>query len=252
MATAHGVLYKPGVTRLDECLEEMMKVTTGILSAALVASAITLAAPVSRADVDISFGARTTIGDDSSLYFDISSRYFNQDQRFVRDWGQRFRNPDDLAVFMYIVQRANESPHRVYQLRRAGMSWYDVGVRCGIPFNAWYVTVNGTPRGRYSRPYGYYNQHRRNPTYVRRLSDREIRDLVAVRMAHEYYGVSPETAMDWRRNGSNVQIIMTREYRNRHHGDHDRDRYDRDHDDRNRDRDDYRNNRDDGGNDNRR
>ena len=231
-----------------------MKVTTGILSAALVASAMTLAAPASRADVDISFGARAPIGDDSSLYFDISSRYFNQDQRYVRDWSQRFRNPDDLAVFMYIVQRSNDSPHRVYQLRRAGMSWYDVGVRCGIPFNAWYVTVNGVPRGRYSRPYGYYNQHRSNPTYVRRLSDREIRDLVAVRMAHEYYGVSPETAMDWRRNGSNVQIIMTREYRNRHHGDHDGDRYDRNRDrnrdDHDRDHDGYPNNNrdDDGGN----
>jgi hypothetical protein len=223
-----------------------MKAINGILSAALVASAMTLAAPLSRADVDVSFGARAPIGDDGALFFNISSRYFNQDERFVDDWGRRFRNPDDLAVFMYIVQRSNDSPGRVYQLRRAGMSWYDVGVRCGIPFNAWYVTVNQTPRGRYSRPYGFYNQHQRNPTYVRRLSDREIRDLVAVRMAHEYYGVPPETAMDWRRNGSNVQIIMTREYRNRHRGDHDGDRYDRND---NRDRNDHRNNRnDDGGN----
>ena len=35
-------------------------------------------------------------------------------------------------------------------------------------------------------------------------------------MAHEYYGVAPEVAMDWRRGGTNVQEIMTREYHTRH------------------------------------
>jgi hypothetical protein len=35
-------------------------------------------------------------------------------------------------------------------------------------------------------------------------------------MAHEYYQVSPEVAMNWRRGGDNVRTIMTREYRGRH------------------------------------
>jgi hypothetical protein len=58
-----------------------------------------------------------------------------------------------------------------------------------------------------------------------RFSDREARDLVAVRMAHEYYGVTPAVAMNWRSRGANVRTIMTREYRTRHRedgrGDHD-------------------------------
>jgi hypothetical protein len=45
-------------------------------------------------------------------------------------------------------------------------------------------------------------------------------------MAHEYYGVAPEVAMEWRRDGTNVRAIMTREYHAREHddrrgGDHD-------------------------------
>ena len=64
-----------------------------------------------------------------------------------------------------------------------------------------------------------------------RLSDRQVRDLVAVRMAHEYYGVAPEVAMDWRRGGSDVALIMTREYHTRHHDQHNdkhHDKHDRD------------------------
>jgi hypothetical protein len=52
-----------------------------------------------------------------------------------------------------------------------------------------------------------------------KFSDREARDLVAVRMAHEYYGVTPEVAMNWRSNGANVKTIMTREYHTRHQDD---------------------------------
>jgi len=70
------------------------------------------------------------------------------------------------------------------------------------------------------------------------LNDQEIRDLVAVRMAHEYYGVTPEIAMDWRRGGADVRTIMTREYRTRHRddGQGEYDPQDRRHDNRNDDR----------------
>ena len=74
-----------------------------------------------------------------------------------------------------------------------------------------------------------------------RLNDRQVRDLVSVRMAHEYYGVSPEVAMNWRRGGCDVRTMMTREYRTRHHEDarhdHDDDRGDRRHHDRDDDHD---------------
>jgi hypothetical protein len=208
-----------------------MKRFNWLLCAASIALAAGIAAPVSRAQVDLRVAAGTP-GPEGNLFFSISSQYFHRDPQSVVTWSRRFRNPDDLAVFFYIVQRSWSSPQQVYELRRHGMPWYEVGRRCGVPFNAWYVTYNGRPTGRYSRPYGYYDRYRQNPQFAARLSDREIRDLVAVRMAHEYYGVAPETAMDWRRNGSNVQVIMTREYE--HHHRHDRDSEYSRYDDRNR------------------
>jgi hypothetical protein len=98
------------------------------------------------------------------------------------------------------------------------MSWFDVGVRVGVPVDAWYVPVTVEPGPPYGKAYGYWRKHKKDPHYAVRLSDRQCRDLVAVRMAHDYYGVSPQVAMDWRRNGTKVNVIMTREYRARHHG----------------------------------
>jgi hypothetical protein len=188
-----------------------MKRFNWMLGAAFIALSAGIAAPASRAAVDVRIGARVP-GPEGNLFFSISSQYFHRDPQSVSDWSRRFRNPDDLAVFFYIVQRSWSSAEQVYSLRMRGLPWYEVGRQCGVPFNAWYVTYDGRPSGRYSRPYRYYDRYRQDPRYAARLSDREIRDLVAVRMAHEYYGVTPETAMDWRRNGSDVQVIMTREY----------------------------------------
>ena len=145
------------------------------------------------------------------LFFSISSQYFHRDRQNVAtgagDSGILTISPSSS------ISSSGRSPARAgLRASHARMSWYEVGMRCGVPFNAWYVTYNGRPSGRYSRPYGYYDRNRQDPQFAARLSDREIRDLVAVRMAHEYYGVTPQTAMDWRRNGSNVQVIMTREY----------------------------------------
>jgi hypothetical protein len=108
------------------------------------------------------------------------------------------------------------APEVVYSYRRQGLSWYDVGVRSGLPVAVWYVPVARDPGPPYGKAYGYWRKHERNPRYNVRLTDRQARDLVAVRMAHEYYGVAPEVAMDWRRGGTNVQQIMTREYHTRH------------------------------------
>ena len=178
--------------------------------------ATVLATPVSRAGVDISFGMNAPIGDDGNLFFSISSRYFDRQPQVVNDWGRQFPNPDDLAVFLHVCSHSRLAPEVVYSYRRQGLSWYDVGVRSGLPVAVWYVPVARDPGPPYGKAYGYWRKHERNPRYNVRLTDRQARDLVAVRMAHEYYQVSPEVAMNWRRGGDNVRTIMTREYRGRH------------------------------------
>jgi hypothetical protein len=202
------------------------------LCVSLFTFAAVIAAPSSHAGVDISFGMNAPIGDDGNLFFSISSRYFDRQPQVVQDWGRQFPNPDDLAVFLHICSHSRLSPQIVYSYRRQGLPWYDVGVRAGLPVSVWYVPVERDPGPPYGKAYGYWRKHERNPNYNVRLNDRQARDLVAVRMAHEYYGVAPEVAMDWRRGGSNVQTIMTREYHTRHrvpHYRHDDDGDDRDH-----------------------
>jgi hypothetical protein len=194
-----------------------MSRSSRLFGAAFVVSAMALMAPALRAGVDINFGINAPVGNDGNLFFSISSRYFDRQPQVVQDWGHQFPNPDDLAVFLHICSQSRLAPQVVYSYRRQGMSWYDVGVRAGLPVSVWYVPVERDPGPPYGKAYGYWHKHERDPHYNVRLSDRQARDLVAVRMAHEYYGVTPEVAMDWRRNGSNVQDIMTREYHTRHH-----------------------------------
>ncbi len=202
-----------------------MKRISGVLSASFVVLAAGLMAPASHAGVDVSFGMNAPVGDDGNLFFSISSRYFDRQPQMVNEWGRRYTNPDDLAVFLQICSRSHQSPQVVYNYRNQGLSWYEVGLRGGLPVDVWYVPVAVDPGYPYAQPYKHYKKHKRDPHYVVRLTDRQIRDLVAVRMAHEYYGVAPEVAMNWRRGGSDLRVIMTREYHSRHrgrgHDDHD-------------------------------
>jgi hypothetical protein len=193
-----------------------MKRFSWLLGVSFVAMATVIAAPASRAGADISFGLNAPIGNDGNLFFSISSRYFDRDAHSVNDWSRRLPDPDDLAVFLHICSQSHLPPDVVFGYRRQGLSWYDVGVRVHLPLEVWYVPVARDPGPPYGKAYGYRKKHERDPRYAVRLSDRQVRDLVAVRMAHEYYGVPPETAMDWRRGGADVRTIMAREYRTRH------------------------------------
>jgi hypothetical protein len=190
-----------------------------ILGAALFVPALVLAAPAARAGIDVSFGVNAPVGDDGHLFFSISSRYFDRDPHVVDTWAHRFPNPDDLAVFFHICAQSHVAPEVVWSYRHQGLSWFDVGHRCGLPVDHWYVPVAHAPGPPYGKAYGHWDKYQHDSRHQVRLSDRECRDLVAVRMAHEYYGVSPEVAMDWRRNGKDVRTIMTREYHERHHED---------------------------------
>ena len=183
------------------------------------ALAACVAIPSAHAGVDIAFGARVPIGDDGSLFVNISSRYFERDPSVIQSWERRFESPDDTAVFFWIVERSRKSADFVFSLRRQGLGWYEIGHRCGIPADAWYVQIPvEDPGPPYGKAYGHYKKHKQNPTYRVKLSDRQARDLVAVRMCHEYYRVPAQTAMDWRRGGDDVRYILTREYRQRHGG----------------------------------
>ena len=181
----------------------------------LVAAAALTGAPA-RAGLDIDLGATIRFGDDTELYFAISSRYFGQEPRVVQNWAARYGDPDDLAVALYICKRSGRDLDAVFSLRRRGMSWSAVAIKAGLPVDVWFVAVQRDPGPPYGKAYGHWKNHKRNSRHVVVLSDADVRNLVAVRVLHEYYGVSVEMAMEWRASGRNLRALVADQYRTRH------------------------------------
>ncbi len=178
-------------------------------------AALLPAAVPARAGVDIDFGAAVPIGDDGQLFVNVSSRQFGVPVRTVEHVATRLRDPDDVAVALFLSARSGRSPDAVLDLRVSTGSWFDVGVRIGVPYDAWFVPVKVVPSGPpYGNAYGHWKKHGKASTY--RLSDREARDLVAVRVMHEYYGLPADEAMRRRASDGDVRSLVTKEYRGRH------------------------------------
>jgi hypothetical protein len=182
---------------------------------AVVCALLAAAAPA-NAGLDIDLSGSVSIGDNTDLFFGISSRYFDRDRAVVRQWGGRYHDPDDLAVALFLSRHSGKSLDAIFTLRRGGTSWWDISVRYGVRPDVWFVPVRHDPGPPYGKAYGYWKKHRRDRRQAIVLSDLDARNLVAVRMVHEYYGVSVETAMQWRSSGSDLRVLMTNEYHKRH------------------------------------
>jgi hypothetical protein len=169
----------------------------------------------SHAGFDIDLGASVQLGNDTELYFAISSRYFDQDRTVVERWGTRYTDPDHLAVALFISRHSGASLGTIFDLRRKGHSWWDISVRLGVPVDVWFVPVRRDPGPPYGKAYGHWKKHHKNPSAVR-LTDADVGNLVAVRMLHEYYSVSVEVAMEWRSSGRPLSALMSDEYEKRH------------------------------------
>ncbi|MHB8077624.1 MAG: hypothetical protein ACYDIE_00030 [Candidatus Krumholzibacteriia bacterium] len=171
-----------------------------------------------RAGVDIDLRANVPIGDDSQLFFGISSQYFDRDRPEVERWGAECRDPDDLAVMLFLARRSGRPPAELLAWRHDGLTWWQIGLRLNVPIDTWFVDVSYNPGPPYGRAYGYWRHWHRDHRRTFVLTDREARDLVAVRMLHEYYRVDAPTAMKWRASGRDLRTLANREYRQRHDG----------------------------------
>lgn len=184
------------------------------LSTALVALIAIAAAGPAMAGFDVDFGAAVQLNDRTDLFFRISSRYFDQDRSTITRLAARYQDPDDVAVALFIRRESGRTFDEMYYLRERGLSWWEISVRFGVPVERWYVQVERDPGPPYGKAYGYWKKHRRNPQRMK-LSDVQCRDLVALRISHEYYGVPVDVAMAWRSEGD-VRHVMTERYWDRH------------------------------------
>ena len=196
-----------------------MKARFTFLSCILTGLTLILAtthATTAYAGLDVSFGAAVQLGDDTEVYFAVSSRYYDQDERNIRKWHHQCQDSDDLAVALFLSRHGHESPDHVFTRRSKGLSWWEIGLRLGVPAEAWFVPVKRDPGPPYGKAYGHWKKNGKKSSAKMNLSDTDAQNLVAVRMLHEYYGVSVEVAMEWRSSGRDLKDITAGEYRNRH------------------------------------
>ena len=179
-----------------------------------------VALPNTQAGLDIDFGAAVRIGDDDDLFLSVSARYFDEDRRSIDRIAMRYRNPDDLTVALFVARRSGQSADAIHRMRTNGLSWWDISVRFGMPLDVWFVPVQRDPGPPYGKAYGHWKNHKRNRRHAVVLTDMDIRNLVAVRMLHEYYGVSVDVAMEWRSSGRDVRVLVSDEYGKRHRHKH--------------------------------
>jgi hypothetical protein len=156
--------------------------------------------------------------DPGKVFEAITSHAFDLPLPKIGELARALPDPDDVAVAAFLAARSSRPPEAIVRMRAGGVPWIDVSVRLGLPQDIYFVPVERTPGPPFGRAYGHYRRHGRTRLV---LSDAEVRDLVAVRMAHDYYGVPAERAMEWRRTHHNVREVMVAEYEQRH-GKHDR------------------------------
>lgn len=170
-----------------------------------------------HAGMDMRFSADVPVGDDGSLFLSISSRYFDRDRRQVEDWSRRYYpDPDDLAVALFLSRHCGRGPEFAFNLRKQGLGWFEISNRCEVPVDVYFLEIDHDPGPPYGKAYGHWKKRRHDGRHVVVLDDDDIRNLVAARMAHEYYGVPVAVAMQWRASGQDIRRVMTGEYRNRH------------------------------------
>ena len=134
------------------------------------------------------------------------SNYFRvpaHDVAVIRD--RRVRD-EDLAVVLFIAQRASLAPSTVVDLRARGYSWWDISARYHLGPEVYYVPVAGTPGPPYGNAYGYYKRPR-NQWNTIVLADADVVNLVNLRFLSEHYHVSPERVMELRARSGDFAAV---------------------------------------------
>ena len=86
----------------------------------------------------------------------------------------------------------------------------------GLEPDVWFVETSRTPGPPYGRAYGFWKKHREDRRHVMVLTNDDVRNLVAARVIHEYFGMPIEEAMGIRAGGDNLRYIMAEQYHRRH------------------------------------
>lgn len=110
--------------------------------------------------------------------------------------------PDEqLPVVGLLSRELGQTPDRIVELHRTGLSFLDITLRFGRGPEIFYVPITVDPGPPYGNAWGYYKKTPRSRWNTIRLTDGEIVDLVNLRVAADHYRVAPERIVELRRKG---------------------------------------------------
>jgi hypothetical protein len=114
---------------------------------------------------------------------------------------------DDIAVALFIANRTGRSPIRIAEMRRRGLSWMEITLQLGLNAGIFYVAFQSDPGPPYGNAYGYYKKHPRKKWGDIRLDDRDIINLVNLKILGEQYQVAPEKVVKMKKSGKSFSKI---------------------------------------------
>lgn len=156
----------------------------------------------------VDLGVSIRDGELSALHFAVGD-YYRVPVREVIVVERRLP-PDEISVAFYIARRARVAPLRVVELRLAGRSWWDIGLHYGLGPEIYYVPAYyyATPV-RHGPPYGRAHGYRakRGGGRVSALADRDIIELVNLRLISEHYGYPVDRVVELRSRGYGIPAI---------------------------------------------
>jgi len=116
--------------------------------------------------------------------------------------------PDDqLPVVGFLARELGRVPEEIARLHREGLSFLDITLRFGKGPELFYVPFERDPGPPYGKAWGYYRNKPRSEWNQIRLRDSEVVDLVNLRLARDYYGVSADQVVRLRGAGEDFGAI---------------------------------------------
>ncbi len=114
---------------------------------------------------------------------------------------------DHLPVVGLLSQRAGVPGERIVALRGEGLSFLDISIRLGLGPEIFHVPIAADPGPPYGKAWGYYKKTPRARWNTIVLSDREVIDLVNLKLCVDHYRVPPERVIELRRKGQGFAAI---------------------------------------------
>jgi len=157
---------------------------------------------------------------DREAMWGVMEGFFHIPVSQVKRWESDMAFPDlNLPVALFIAQQAHVSVDLLLPWRKAGKSWLAIATQLKLSPAIFFLPL---PEGKigppYAKSYGYYWKYQKDKKAPIPLSDKEIADLVHLRIASSYFGLPPGQIMALRAEGKSFSKIYGTEYRKQHAG----------------------------------